>query len=194
MARLSEAAAHIDLKERRFRQLIEAGVFKRPKRPSDWNLDKVRVEYIRHLREQAASRVGSNPKRDPVGANVAWREANTRLVDLRYQKESGEVFTRKQVTDMWQHIMLGTRSLVLRIPSDFHFREPALTPHSRQVLEQIVRDCLEDAAMGRGLVVLGPDARCDTCGSPLSMVTEQDRDEIQQTCASKQGKSTNEDN
>jgi len=40
MAKLSAAAGHVDLKERRFRQLIQAGVFQRPKASGGYDLDR----------------------------------------------------------------------------------------------------------------------------------------------------------
>ena len=58
VAKLTDAG-HIDLKERRFRQLIEAGVFKRPKTPVGWDLDEVRIAYIRYLRAAWAVRASA---------------------------------------------------------------------------------------------------------------------------------------
>jgi phage terminase Nu1 subunit (DNA packaging protein) len=55
MATQNEAAAHIDLGDRRFRELIDDGVIER-RRPSEYDLEQVRVSYIRHLRKVAAGR------------------------------------------------------------------------------------------------------------------------------------------
>src|SRR5262245_17532784 len=168
MAKLAEAAHHIDLKERRFRQLIQAGVFQRPKAGGSYDLDEVRVAYIRYLREQAAGRVGANPKTDAVAANVKWRQANTRLLELRLRKEAGDLLDRDDVSDCWRPIMIGTRNLVLGIPAAFAFEEPSLTGHARQTLERICRERLEDAAMSRGFSVLGEAGeRCGECGRSM---------------------------
>jgi len=55
MATQNEAAAHIDLGDRRFRELIDDGVIER-RPPSEYDLEQVRVSYIRHLRKVAAGR------------------------------------------------------------------------------------------------------------------------------------------
>ena len=55
VATQSEAAAHIDLGDRRFRELIEDGTLTRQP-PGEYDLNEVRVSYIRHLRKIAAGR------------------------------------------------------------------------------------------------------------------------------------------
>jgi phage terminase Nu1 subunit (DNA packaging protein) len=167
MAKLAEAAAHIDLKERRFRQLVQAGVIPRSAPGGSYDLDEVRVAYIRYLREQAAGRVGVDPKADAVAANVRWKAALAELLELRLRKEAGDLLDRNDVGEVWGRIMIGTRNLVLGIPSAFHFEEPSLTPHARKALERICRDRLMDASMGRGFAVLDPGERCGECGRPV---------------------------
>lgn len=55
MATIAEAAAHIDLGERRFYELLEGDVIERCQ-PGEYNLDHVRVTYIRHIRKIGAGR------------------------------------------------------------------------------------------------------------------------------------------
>jgi phage terminase Nu1 subunit (DNA packaging protein) len=50
-----EAAAHVDLGDRRFRELIDDGVLQRSP-PGEYVLEHVRIAYIRHLRKMAAGR------------------------------------------------------------------------------------------------------------------------------------------
>lgn len=52
-----EAAIHIDISERRFRELLDLGVIARQP-AAEYDLDIVRVTYIRHLRKIAAGRGG----------------------------------------------------------------------------------------------------------------------------------------
>jgi phage terminase Nu1 subunit (DNA packaging protein) len=170
MAKLTEAAAHIDLKERRFRQLIETGVFKRPKSPSGWDLDEVRVTYIRYMREQAAGRVGANPKTDAVAANVRLKTVQADLVNLRYQKETDQVLDRGTVEQTWQGHVLDVRNTILsRIPQQIFFEIPTLSPHDRGLIKEICRRANWDMYLGRGFSVLGTDSgeRCGECGGVI---------------------------
>ena len=64
MATISEAARHIDLDERRFRELVDAGTITRASRGA-YEIDRVRTEYIRSLREVAAGRARTKARRRP---------------------------------------------------------------------------------------------------------------------------------
>jgi phage terminase Nu1 subunit (DNA packaging protein) len=106
--------------------------------------------YVRHLREQAAGRVGQDPAADAVGASVKWKEANTELVRLRLQREAGELVGVDDVRETWGRIMRGVRQFVLALPGKVAFEVPTLSTFDRGVIERICRDELEDAALGRG--------------------------------------------
>ena len=56
MATIAEAAAHLFLDERRFRELVGAGVITKADRGA-YALDLVREQYVTNLREVAAGRV-----------------------------------------------------------------------------------------------------------------------------------------
>lgn len=106
--------------------------------------------YIRHLREQAAARVGQDPEKDGVAANVKFKDASTRLLELRIQKEAGEVLPIGVVRETWGSIMRQVRQFVLGLPGQIGFEVPTLTAHDRRVIERICRDGLEDVALQRG--------------------------------------------
>ena len=55
MATIAEAASHVCLEERRFRQLVDNGVISKSARGA-YDLDKVRREYIENLRQVASGR------------------------------------------------------------------------------------------------------------------------------------------
>lgn len=109
--------------------------------------------YVRHLREQAASRAGQDPNFDPAAANVKWKETNTRLVQLRLEREAGNLVAIEDVRDAWGRIVRGIRQFVLALPGKIAFEVPTLTAHDRGVVERICHDGLEDAALGRGFDV-----------------------------------------
>src|SRR5688500_7983119 len=56
--------------------------------------------YILHLREQAAGRVGVTGK-DAVAANIAFKESQTRLNDQRFKKEAGALKPVEEVSATW---------------------------------------------------------------------------------------------
>lgn len=55
MPSIAQAAAHLFLDERRFRELVDAGTISKAARGA-YDLDKVREEYVRNLRQVAAGR------------------------------------------------------------------------------------------------------------------------------------------
>ena len=59
MATGAQAARHIDLSERRFRELLDLGVIAR-RSSGKYDLASVRVSYVRALRKQAAGRMDKN--------------------------------------------------------------------------------------------------------------------------------------
>jgi phage terminase Nu1 subunit (DNA packaging protein) len=138
---------------RHVRRLVESGIAVR----AGHNRYDARLStrnYIAHLRQQAAGRGGA----DANAANARLKAAQAELLELKLKKQRGESLDRDDVRAVWSRIMIGTRNLVLGIPSAFHFEEPSLTPHAKAALERICRDRLEDAALSRGLAFLGPSA------------------------------------
>jgi hypothetical protein len=57
MATVAEASKHIFIVDRRFRELMAAGVFERQAK-GEHDLDDVRRRYILHLRAIASGRIG----------------------------------------------------------------------------------------------------------------------------------------
>ncbi|MGP0087517.1 MAG: hypothetical protein ACLP0B_28450 [Steroidobacteraceae bacterium] len=122
--------------------------------------------YIRHLREQAAGRVGQDPATDGVAANVRWKEASTELVRLRLQKEAGLVVDIEDVRVIWSRIARGLRQFVLALPGKIAFEVPTLNNHDRVVMERICRDGLEDASLGRDFNMTNPADEHDCAALP----------------------------
>jgi len=110
---------------------------------------------IRYYREQSAGRTGQDATTDTVAAGVELKQANTQLIRLRLQKESGALVTVDEVREVWGRIMRGIRQFVLALPGKVAFEVPTLTAHDRGVIERICRDELQDAALGRGFDMNG---------------------------------------
>ena len=80
MASAAQCAKHIDLSERRFREMLDQEIFKRATRDA-YNLDVIRITYIRHLRVVAEGRADSSAglteartRHERAKANVAERK------------------------------------------------------------------------------------------------------------------------
>lgn len=81
MATIAEAALHCDLSERRFRELLDEGVIARATRGS-YDLDEVRVQYIRHIREAASGRAGETNALASEKARHAKEQADNLAISL----------------------------------------------------------------------------------------------------------------
>jgi len=112
--------------------------------------------YIAHLREQAAGRVGVTGK-DAVAANIAFKESQTRLNDQKFKKEAGELIPVEEVRTTWFGIMRTVRQFVLGLHNQIAFEVPTLTAHDRKAITRICREGLEDAAMARGFTITPAD-------------------------------------
>ncbi|MGD9766864.1 MAG: hypothetical protein AB7U62_04400 [Pseudolabrys sp.] len=114
MATQVQAAQHIDLGERRFRELIEAGVFER--RPAgQYDLDTVRIAYIRHLREVAAGRGADNDAR-LSDARVLLTLEQRENIALKNAAVRGDVVSVEEVGKQVERVFTVVRERLLAIP------------------------------------------------------------------------------
>lgn len=148
----ADLAQLFDCTERQVELLAQKGIVVRIAR-GRYNAALSTRNYIRHLREQAAARVGQEPGQDGVAANVKYKDASTRLLELRIRKEAGELVPVGAVRETWGSIVRQIRQFVLGLPGQIAFEVPTLTAHDRKVIERLCRDGLEDVAMARGLSV-----------------------------------------
>jgi phage terminase Nu1 subunit (DNA packaging protein) len=127
------------------------------------------TNYIRHLRGQAAGHVGKDPRFDAVKASVLQKQANTRLLEIKMRRVAGRLIEADVAKQTWMQIIRGIRQMVLALPNKIAFAIPTLTRADRDIIEQIVRDDLEDAAMERGFDFTSTDSilsdREDASGS-----------------------------
>ena len=119
--------------------------------------------YVKHLREMAAGRIGISGK-DAVAANVAYRESQTALNNLKLKKERRELIPVENVQIFWAGIMRSVKQFVLGLPNQIAFEVPTLTVHDRKAITRLCREGLDDAAMGRGFSAV--DAAQSEGGEP----------------------------
>lgn len=79
----------------------------------------------------------------------AVREAYAaRLAKLDYEERSGKLVNADKVGEAWQQIVQASRTKVLALPSKIKTRIPKMTADDVAMIEQLVRECLEDLAEG----------------------------------------------
>jgi len=135
MSTIAEAAKHIDLSERRFHELINAGVISRRNR-SQYDLDVVRVAYIRNLREGSANR--GDPELAAARRRKALAEAESAELDLLHRQ--GTLVTVEGVEKRWNKIGANIKTKLFALPSRL---APVLVGKKPKQIEAIVRDEIE---------------------------------------------------
>jgi phage terminase Nu1 subunit (DNA packaging protein) len=134
---------------RRVRELAEAGIFVKAGR-GRYDLKASLQGLIKHQRELAAGRAGLDPSTDIASANMRLKEANIRLANLRYDKESGTLIEKDVVLQNLGPIMRGIMRFVMGIPGTYAFEVGTLLPADKAILERICRDGLHDCSLQRG--------------------------------------------
>ncbi|MCJ2008212.1 hypothetical protein [Methylobacterium sp. J-092] len=91
MSTISQAASHLDMSERRFRELLDETVIARAPR-GEYDLDAVRRQYIGHLREVAAGRQPAQPgDLDPAQERARKDRALAIATELKNDLATGKV-------------------------------------------------------------------------------------------------------
>lgn len=81
----------------------------------------------------------------------AIREAyEARLRKLDYEERRGKLVDAEQVARRWEQVIGISRTKVLALPSKIRTRLPKLTPADVAVVEQLVRETLDELAAGDG--------------------------------------------
>jgi phage terminase Nu1 subunit (DNA packaging protein) len=105
------AAAHIDIGPRRFRDLVDEGVFSRSA-DGRYALDDVRVHYIRHLRKGVAGHGGA----DLAVSRAALAREQTASVSFRNAVMRGEFVSVQDVIEQVESNYAVVRQALLTLP------------------------------------------------------------------------------
>jgi phage terminase Nu1 subunit (DNA packaging protein) len=111
MSNTVEAAQHIDLSERRFRELLDTGAIARKPR-DEYDLGVVRRSYIRHLRKEAAGHGGS----DLAGARAKLARVQTEAMQLKTDIANGKFVEVASVGRILTTELLSFRENFLGLP------------------------------------------------------------------------------
>lgn len=117
MATIAEAARHVDLSERRFSELLDAGVIERQDR-GNYDLEKVRVAYIRYLRMRAlgsSEKTGSELERAADEARLAKAKADK--AEMEAAEMRGELIPSDQVAEAFHGAIVIMKTRLNGIPA-----------------------------------------------------------------------------
>jgi phage terminase Nu1 subunit (DNA packaging protein) len=111
MAKIAETARHIDVSRRRFFELLDAGVVDRK---PEYDLDEVRLQYIRHLRKVAAGR-GADNELDLAGERAKLARQQTEGISLKNAIARGEYVLMDEVVRQVEgsYVVIRQRLLVI---------------------------------------------------------------------------------
>lgn len=152
-----------DCDERTIRNLAKRGVIVKAARGQYVLAASIR-NYVRHLRDQASGRQGRDELIDAVTENALLRRSQREGQELKNAMLAGQVIRKDDLFPAWARVVRAVRANVLALPNKIAFAMPHLTPHDREMIDQLTRDALYDAAMSDTppqADVVGPDQVAD---------------------------------
>jgi phage terminase Nu1 subunit (DNA packaging protein) len=123
----AQAAQHIDLSERRFRELLDSGAVTRA-RPGKYDLAKVRVQYIRNLRKLAAGHGAGSPDLARERALLAREQRGA--VKIKNQLSHGVLVRVSEVAAFVKSEYSVVREILLNIPGTHSYEIAAAARES----------------------------------------------------------------
>jgi phage terminase Nu1 subunit (DNA packaging protein) len=101
--------------------------------------------YVRHLREVAAGRKGS--ELNAIDENARLKIAQRRDYELKNAILERNSIPYEAIAPAWARAVRAIRSAMLAVPGKARFRLQHLTPRDEEVIGEIIRDELEAAAL-----------------------------------------------
>jgi phage terminase Nu1 subunit (DNA packaging protein) len=112
---------------------------------------------VKRLREQAAARLGHRESVDVVRANARFKDAQTRLTEIKIKQLEGELISLPEVEAPWDEVADVIRQLFLTFPARARADLPHLNGSDQKALDKLARAMLTEAAT-EGSVRFPPSA------------------------------------
>jgi phage terminase Nu1 subunit (DNA packaging protein) len=138
-------AGLFDVDVRSIQELARDGIVIRAKTCGRYLLAPSTRNYIRHLREVAAGRKGS--ELNAIDENARLKIAQRRNYDLKNSILEGSAIPYEAIAPAWARVVRAIRSAMLAVPGKARFRLQHLSPRDAEVLNEIIRDQLTAAAL-----------------------------------------------
>jgi phage terminase Nu1 subunit (DNA packaging protein) len=121
---------------------------------------------VKRLREQAAGRIGHDESVDVVRANARFKDAQTRLTDIKIKQLEGELISLPEVEAAWDEVAATIKQLFLTFPVRARADLPHLTGTDQKLLYKLAREMLTEVAT-EGRVRLPPSATSRQCEAKI---------------------------
>ena len=138
MATQREAAEHVVISARRFRVLAKTGVLPTSKGRGGYNLDEVRLAYIKYLRGIATGQV-----KDGDGEEASEQDYETLIEQERHRKlkrendiADGLVAPVDQLTEALTGVLSQQVAILEAIPNNVKRKNPAISARDIEVIKK----------------------------------------------------------
>ena len=142
----SQLALLFDCDEKTIRNLAGKGIVIKAGR-GEYLLSQSIRGYVKHLREIAAGRVGSDDRLDPVLENVLLKRSQRRNTDLKNAILEARAIPIDKIEPGWAVVARTVRSAMLAVTGKLALLLPHLSAHDRRVIDETIRQQLTDAAL-----------------------------------------------
>lgn len=113
-------------------------------RESKYDLHDVITWYV--ARELAARGIGTGKRLDLASERAHLSQAQRKLAELDYHRKVGALVSAQEVELRWSGIITAVRDRLLGLPVRLKARVPELTRDQVAVLDELVRQDLEELA------------------------------------------------
>ena len=118
--------------------------------------------YVAHLREMASGRGAKGTGADGPSESDLLKREQRYLAMARRRILERDVIPVEEIAPAWARVIKSVRRTVLAIPTVARLRLPHLTPHDVVVLDEIVRDALQEASDDHPPPIDGADVDAHT--------------------------------
>lgn len=143
----STLAGLFKVDERTIRKLASDGIVVKGGPRGAYVLGPSIQNYVVHLREQAAGRLGRDETIDPAKENALFKREQRRNYALKNAILEGSAIPIDKIEPAWAIVARTVLSAMLAVPGKVRMRLPHLTTHDGQVIEVVIREQLTDAAL-----------------------------------------------
>lgn len=142
--------------ERQVQLLAEQGIAVRVGHGT-YDFAQSTINYVTHLRDQAAGRAGLDPQSDTATANAERSREQTLLARTKRLALEGQLIEVAKALEVWTRILRGLRQGVLGLPNSIAHEVPTLSGRDIAAIKRLCTDMLQDMAAGKGFALTGID-------------------------------------
>ena len=136
------AASHLDISVTRFNDLVRQGVLTRQGR-AKFDLDAVRIAYIRHLRDVAGGRKSDRDAPELTAERARLTKAQADKAEMELAAMEQTLVPAEEVENSWINLASSFRSRMIALPGKFAHQCAAMTNAAE--VEALLRESIYEA-------------------------------------------------